>query len=589
SLHPSPSSFTAIMSARLLCSARSSARAASLVCSLGLISSAAAQSVPGQATRVQRAPGVELFPLELRESAGPLDSFQFASDLDAIEALGAHRELSMPGVPLSNGTSVVLDLERIDFDFSSIGVHVNGQRSLWNSGDLTVWKGAVHGDPFSHVTVGFSSLGSYGWISTAGETWHLASYPDPVLGWDQPGSRIWAESASAAAGFQDDRPTCIADTVADHAPASQADPFSRQLGSASAGTLRECTIAIETDFQLFQLFGDLAAEQNYMGMLLAAISDRFEEQIDVVLTYPYVMYHTTVNDGWDTPDNGGGTIDMLNEFVAAWSGNIPSNASLAHFISGENLGGGVAYLDVLCNTAFGFGVSANLGAAVNFPVTQGAGNWDFFVICHELGHNFSSPHTFDYSPQIDDCPTTCTNMGTMMSYCHLCSGGVNNITPFFHPRVVDQMRSAVAGSCLPPYSGGLGSNFCSPNPNSTGVASQMSAAGSPTVADNDVTLTVTDLPISSFGFFVVSDAQGFVANPGGSAGNLCVSGSIGRFVGPGQIQTSSAAGEISLTVDLNQIPQPMAPVAAAPGDIWNFQLWHRDTDASGSPTSNFSD
>jgi hypothetical protein len=93
---------------------------------------------------------------------------------------------------------------------------------------------------------------------------------------------------------------------------------------------------------------------------------------------------------------------------------------------------------------------------------------------------------------------------------------------------------------------------------------------------------------NAFGYFLTSTTQGFVANPGGSMGNLCLAGSIGRYVGPGQIQNSGAAGAISLPLDLTQTPQPTGSVAIVAGQTWNFQAWYRDA-VGGSATSNFTD
>ncbi|MGD2017245.1 MAG: hypothetical protein PVJ89_03965 [Planctomycetota bacterium] len=133
-----------------------------------------------------------------------------------------------------------------------------------------------------------------------------------------------------------------------------------------------------------------------------------------------------------------------------------------------------------------------------------------------------------------------------------------------------------------------GTNYCAANNNSTGSPASMSASGSNSVSANDLVLEANDLPINSFGFFLTSQTQGFVANPGGSEGNLCLGGAIGRYVGPGQIQNSGATGMISLAIDNTQVPQPTGFAAVAAGDTWNFQLWHRDS-SGGSPTSNFTD
>jgi hypothetical protein len=103
-----------------------------------------------------------------------------------------------------------------------------------------------------------------------------------------------------------------------------------------------------------------------------------------------------------------------------------------------------------------------------------------------------------------------------------------------------------------------------------------------------VTLTTVLLPNSSFGYYLTSAAQGSVANPGGSAGVLCLSGSIGRYVGAGQVLNSGSVGSFSLAIDLGQHPTPTGIISVVPGQTWHFQSWFRDV-AGGVTTSNFSD
>ena len=135
--------------------------------------------------------------------------------------------------------------------------------------------------------------------------------------------------------------------------------------------------------------------------------------------------------------------------------------------------------------------------------------------------------------------------------------------------------------------GPIGANYCSANANSTGGLSAMSAFGLTSVAANDVTLSASDLPPNQFGIFIVSATQGFVPNAGGTSnGNLCLGGAIGRYVGPGEILSSGAAGEFSLAIDLGLIPQGGGTTATMAGDTWNFQAWHRDAVGLGS---NFTD
>ena len=138
--------------------------------------------------------------------------------------------------------------------------------------------------------------------------------------------------------------------------------------------------------------------------------------------------------------------------------------------------------------------------------------------------------------------------------------------------------------------GGLvGTSYCGPAvTNSSGGPGEITATGSIAAIDNNLTLHVSSLPQSSFGFYLVSLSQAFTANPGGSMGNLCLGGAIGRYVGPGQIQNSGTTGEFSLALDLTQTPQPTGFVTVQAGQTWNYQCWFRDA-VGGVATSNFTD
>ena len=134
----------------------------------------------------------------------------------------------------------------------------------------------------------------------------------------------------------------------------------------------------------------------------------------------------------------------------------------------------------------------------------------------------------------------------------------------------------------------IGLNYCAANTNSTGATGVMGATGSDFASDNLVTLQAADLPANSFGFFLTSQSQGFTSNPGGSQGNLCLSGAIGRYVGSGQIKNSGSGGEFELALDLTQTPTPTGLVGVNAGETWNYQAWYRDA-VSGSATSNSTD
>ena len=223
-------------------------------------------------------------------------------------------------------------------------------------------------------------------------------------------------------------------------------------------TVAACRLAIETDWQFYRKFNSTTLLTNYVTGLVAATSEQYFTDVQTTLSISYLGIHTTSNDGWATQESGGDTGDLLDEFRQRWDGAaFPADSDLAHFLSGVSLGGGIAYLNVLCSRNFGFAVSANLGGTINWNTWSGNPGhfWDFMVFAHELGHNFGSPHTQDYCPPLDQCYDNCNGVtvctrGTIMSYCHLCPGGVSNVDLRFHPVNANVMRIRVNTSCLEP-------------------------------------------------------------------------------------------------------------------------------------------
>lgn len=130
-------------------------------------------------------------------------------------------------------------------------------------------------------------------------------------------------------------------------------------------------------------------------------------------------------------------------------------------------------------------------------------------------------------------------------------------------------------------------NYCGPAvQNSTFQSGAMSFTGTPEIALNDFQLIAQDLPSNSTVLFIGSMTQAFVTNPGGSAGHLCVGGSVGRF--QSQVGSTGAGSSVTITTNLNALPQPTGSVAAMAGDSWNFQAWYRDS-VLGIPITNFTD
>lgn len=394
------------------------------------------------------------------------------ADLDQLFSVRGDEVALLRNVPLPGGTRIDLELER--FSIAASGgstVFVDGvpqTSSLMNGSAL--FTGQIAGQPGSDVFLAASTEGTRGWLRLGADLGvprlvHLIAEPDASGDWQRSTTLIVDEAALGLPPAN----TCQTDELPNGGKLFDAAPkpalHDTNLMAATGTVLRELTIAVETDHQLFQLFGTQNATQAYVVALMGAVSARYREQVDVIITLPYLGIYSNAGDPWVSQDQGGNAGNLLDEFRGKWYPNAPVQASLSHFISGADLGGGVAYLDTICIPEYQFGVSGNIGGNVPFPVSQGPLNWDFMVVAHELGHNVATPHTHDFCPPLDSCApfgsmgqcqsqVVCIPTGTLMSYCHACDGnGVANITTYFHPTVVDVMKNRIVNSCLPPFEG----------------------------------------------------------------------------------------------------------------------------------------
>ncbi len=388
---------------------------------------------------------------------------------ESLAELATLKAVRLVDVPLPDGAFATLEVQRVPIASQDAALFVDGER-LPGSLDagVSLWSGQVAGDGDSDVFLAFSLRGSRGWVRSGGELLHLLARPGDDGSWSATRSQWAGESGLRAAGAVPP-PLCVAQQL----PALGPGALPRMASAASAAEgsllpLLECRLVVETDFEYFQIFGDLEAASTYALSLLGAVSDRYREQVGVILTLPYLGLYTTSADPWFWSSNGGNSIDVLYEFQDAWApgfgGSPPAAGDISHFLSGADLGGGVAWLPGLCDPDYGFAVSGNLGGVTPFPIAVGPLNWDFVVVAHEIGHNLNAPHTHSYCPPLDQCAPAgwfgpcqstqvCTTEGTIMSYCHLCDGGFLNETTYFHAQSAADMRAMAEGGCLQPFEG----------------------------------------------------------------------------------------------------------------------------------------
>jgi len=240
-------------------------------------------------------------------------------------------------------------------------------------------------------------------------------------------------------------------------------PSGAAFSQGGAGTYN-VTVAAESDFEYYNKFGNASAASDYMADLIGFASSIYAAELDTNMLLGHVSLWSTSADPWvQTAPNCG-----LYEFGQYWNTNNTGIArTTAHFFSGKSTNAGIAWVGVLCSGAFSTDSggclspsSGNYGGAygytggldANFNPNAPTVVWDIVAVTHEIGHNFNSPHTHCYgglggNPNPVDqcygsqsgsgcfsgtgvlpCGTPGGGCGTIMSYCHLLSGGMANIT-----------------------------------------------------------------------------------------------------------------------------------------------------------------
>jgi len=342
-------------------------------------------------------------------------------------------EVTLTGFPIPGG-SADLRLEAFDVlapDAEVVVVTAQGEVPMPRPEVVTL-RGTVEGDADSRVFLSLSPWGSHGLIETAGRRFALVPPPPGVAG-----PHLVYDVADLPDHLQPDW-MC-------HVDAAKHDPLGLAMaeageggGGARNGPCRVARVAIDSDYEYTAwLFGGNAdASAAYALTLMAAVSEIYTYELNVRLVVPYLRVFAQDNDPY-------GGSDRLGELLNHWRATKGSvQRDLAHLFSG-NFGGGVAYVSVMCSKDWGYAVSG-VGGWFPYPLQDhNGGNWDLMVVAHELGHNFGTLHTHDgYEPPIDGCGLgDCSQAwgGTIMSYCHTCSGGMTNIVLRFGPLVIDRI------------------------------------------------------------------------------------------------------------------------------------------------------
>lgn len=296
------------------------------------------------------------------------------------------------------------------------------------------YRGIIKDHPNSLAAISFTSTGIAGFMADGDDKWELGKMEDGS------GSHILfrTNDLKANIGFE-----CGADDDA-VLPDQEISTDERGVGCKTVNVYFEC------DYKLYTDKGSSTTNvTNYVTSLFNQVAALYaNENVGIAISQIYVWTSTDPYASYNS------TSTVLNAFRSQRGTN--HNGNIAHFLSSRALGGGIAYLDVICFKNYAHGVSAIGTSFQNIPTYS----WSVEVVTHELGHNLGAWHTHScnwtggaidncYSPEGSCSPgPTPVGGGTIMSYCHLSSVGIN-FTKGFGPLPGARIRTQVGGAtCL---------------------------------------------------------------------------------------------------------------------------------------------
>lgn len=349
---------------------------------------------------------------------------------------GAEQSLTLIAFPLSDGSLADLQLSRADgltADARIVVMERDARGTLVERvlprPNLNCFSGTVVGDPAARVFIGSGDCGIHGYIQSHGKTHLISSGPFgaglPVL-----------VSDAATLPFDASDVSCGASSL------DQPEGGDGGLAGAADAPCRQARVAIDTDTEYLSVTfgGNTSAAAAYAELLFTAVREICSADLNLRPAIGYLRLWGT-EDPWTATDMCG----QLGEFRTYWEANEGGvSRHEAHLINGRGLGGGCAWLSAMC-VNYAYACSANLGGSFPYPIVHhDHGNWDLMVVAHEFGHNLGAPHTHDQVGSPEYCgDNDCSNAwaGTIMSYCHGCSGGMSNVSMTYAQVSIDAILS----------------------------------------------------------------------------------------------------------------------------------------------------
>lgn len=344
---------------------------------------------------------------------------------------------------------LTLELFRVDiYDGSGLKV-MTDQGEFHYTDDALFYRGEVVGDNHSIVTLsmfpgevsGVISSEKYGTINI-GKSGTDIAFEHMVFNQEEYRDTLKFECGSPDGGL----------TTPELELLKNVQKLTKKNGTDELG-LSCVSVDFEMTYESIAAFGGVTQSVNWMTSVFSAVKQLYaKEGINIVIKSIFV---------WTTPDGySTNQATALNQVRAKREKDPAFTGNLVHLVRPMVSGslGGIAYLGVLCVKSYAAAVS-HVQVQYKAPPTY---SWTVMVITHEIGHNLGSNHTQWcgwVGGAIDNCYTTeggCPGGpapiggGTIMSYCHMTSYGINfdkGFGPQPRAKILSYYNQATCSSC----------------------------------------------------------------------------------------------------------------------------------------------
>lgn len=275
------------------------------------------------------------------------------------------------------------------------------------------WRGFLSDSPLSIVAASIGEDGVHAVISDpiTGSDWQVEPAPDAGAGVH----RILRDDEIASEGLR-----CGVTQSVTPVPAAASGDL------ATGGVpMQLAEIAIDSDHEYFLQNGSsVAATVARIERVMNRVDAIFERDTQVRFQITAIVVRTGPSD----PYSGLDLLDRLNQFRSHWIPNFAAvRRDVAHLFTGvahDDWAIGYAWLAVVCNSQWGYGISERYQGLLRSSA----------LTAHEIGHNFSANHCDGNG----DCQVMCSMISG-------CNGGLN----LFGQASADVIRDyAQARPCL---------------------------------------------------------------------------------------------------------------------------------------------